>query len=118
MGCGWEGKFKDLQEHLTKECKHNLTKCEFCNENFQCDKLDLHKTECPMVTKECPLSLIGCHSKPMTPQELKEHIELNNYNHLKIFADKLATLEGKVEKEAVRKQQEKVAPDNNVRHQQ
>ncbi len=92
MGCDWEGKFSDLQEHLTKACVHNSTKCEFCHQSFRYDELDSHKAECPMVSKECPLILIGCHP---TPQEVIEHVEFNKYNHL---ADRISKLEAKLER--------------------
>ncbi len=99
MGCDWEGKFSDLQEHLTKACVHNSTKCEFCHQSFRYDELDSHKAECPMVSKECPLFLLGCHPAKLTPQELNEHIESHEYNHLKMFADKLVVLEKRMKEE-------------------
>lgn len=101
MGCDWEGKFGSLQEHLTLECMHNSNKCEFCKKSFRCNDLDLHKKECPMIPRECPLSIFGCQSTKMSPQELSEHLNICNYSHLNLIVTKITTLEETIEKQKI-----------------
>ena len=74
-GCDWEGKFRELIEHLRK-CDYSLTQCKGCHKSLRYHEVELHKFECPQAGKKCPLTAIGCQSStPMSTEELYKQLD-------------------------------------------
>ena len=91
-GCDWDGKIKDLKDHLEK-CDYGSTQCDLCSKSLHYVDLKSHESDCPHA-KRCPLSAIGCeHSKPMSEQDLDEHLDFNKRRHMELVVEKITVLE-------------------------
>ena len=74
-GCRWEGTYGDLPSHLNT-CKY-----------------------VPMGMKLCPLQPLGCSNKnSMDDNELREHLQESEYNHLTMLVNSIQLLSRKVSK--------------------
>ena len=93
MGCNWEGKFEDYQQHV-EVCIFVSLDCEHCGEKVRGDQIKKHTTSCPCVPKQCPLAIIGCNEKsPMKRSDLQNHLRFSEEGHLTLLVSKITSLE-------------------------
>ena len=96
MGCNWEGKFEEYQQHV-KECMFALLDCEHCGEKVRRDRMERHS---PCMPKKCPLAIIGCsENSPQKQSDLQNHLQMGEENHLTLLVRKIALLQKEINKQ-------------------
>ena len=94
-GCNWEGKFRDLEKHISK-CDFVTCCCKYCHESVHRDQLELHLQLCPSIPKRCPLAEFGCDGSLMTQQKLEKHMQQSLCEHLSQLVARMRSLEEKL----------------------
>ena len=143
-GCGWEGKLREIEQHMEEcqkvrvECQlecgnvleresieqHNreicslrIKRCDYCNEEVQANEENQHIVECqyhPDTEVPCPYKELGCEAIVLR-KNMNTHITENMTDHHTLMLYQLNQLRDK------NKQQERVNQqlrDNNVHQQQ
>ena len=92
VGCNWEGRFEEYQQHV-ENCDFALSTCKYCEEKMHKNQLEAHSQSCPKAPKECPLSALGCVMSAASNDKLQQHMEESTVEHFGILAKKIQSLE-------------------------
>ena len=89
--------FKNLENHLDKECNLYYLKCKFCGEKILKKNIDNHLNfKCKNTDKKCILSIIGCTEK-IPPNGNEEHLEIYKIKHIELLSQFLLDINNKAQ---------------------
>ena len=90
--------FKNLENHLEKECPLYYIKCSFCGEDILKKNTENHLNfKCSKTDKKCMFSIIGCNEK-ISPDCTEEHLELYQLKHIELLSKFLLDINNKTYK--------------------
>ena len=96
VGCNWEGRFKEYQQHI-ENCDFALSTCKYCEEKMHKNQLEAHSQSCPKAPKKCPLSALGCMMSAASNDKLQQHMEESAAEHFEMLAKRTQLLEKRFE---------------------
>lgn len=89
--------YKNLENHLDKECPLYYLKCKYCEENVLKKNIENHLNfKCKKTDKKCILSIIGCTEK-ISPNGNEEHLELYKIKHIELLSHFLLDINNKAQ---------------------
>ena len=78
--------FKNLENHLDKECPLYFLKCKFCGEDVLKKNIENHLNFiCKNTDKKCLFSIIGCTEK-ISPNGNEEYLDLYKIKHIELLS--------------------------------
>ena len=120
-GCSWEGKLRQIEEHLEEclkvrvecqlefgipieikiyeqdnrvVCPLKMKKCDYCKQKVQANEENRHKGKCqrhPDTEVPCPYKELGCEAIVLR-KNMNTHITENMTSHNKLMLDKINQL--------------------------
>ena len=120
-GCGWEGKLKEIEEHLgeclkvrlecqweydisietgsyeqdnREVCPLKMKRCDYCNKEVQANEENRHKVKCqyhPDTEVPCPYKELGCEAIVLRKKSAI-HITANMTSHNTLMENKMKQL--------------------------
>ena len=89
--------FKNLDNHLNKECPLYYLKCKFCEEEVLKKNIENHLNfKCKKTDKKCMLNIIGCTEK-IAPNGNEDHLELYRIKHIELLSQFLLDINNKAQ---------------------